>query len=77
MSGSPGGVGVVDGVLGASLHWMEVPAEHMALVVLGFRLASFWLWIPIGWIALVLTRRGATNSSVEVVPEPELELEPL
>lgn len=71
VSGSPGGVGVADGVLGASLHWMEVPGEHMALVVLGFRLASFWLWIPIGWIALVLTRRGGTNATVEVAVEPE------
>ena len=73
VSGAPGGVGVVDGVLGASLHWMEVPGEHMALAVLGFRLASFWLWIPIGWIALVLTRRGGTNPSVEVAVEPEPE----
>lgn len=65
VSGAPGGVGVVDGLLGASLHWMEVPGEHMALAVLGFRLASFWLWIPIGWIALVLTRRGTTAAPSE------------
>jgi hypothetical protein len=71
VSGAPGGVGVVDGLLGASLHWMEVPGEHMALAVLGFRLASFWLWIPIGWIALVLTRREGANSSVEVAAEPK------
>jgi hypothetical protein len=71
ISGSPGGVGVTDGVLGASLHWMQVPAEHMALVVLGFRLASFWLWIPLGWIALVLTRRAGTDPSFEVAAAPE------
>jgi hypothetical protein len=71
VSGAPGGVGVVDGVLGASLHWMEVPAAHMALAVLGFRLASFWLWIPIGWIALVLTRRGGAAAPLEVAAEPE------
>lgn len=71
VSGAPGGIGVVDGVLGASLHWMEVPAEHMALVVLGFRLASFWLWIPLGWIALVLTRRGSAAALLKVVAEPE------
>jgi hypothetical protein len=50
---------------------MDVPAEHMALVVLGFRLATFWLWIPIGWIALVLTRRGSTRAPLEVAAEPE------
>jgi len=71
VSGAPGGVGVTDLVLGGSLHSMDVPAEHMALAVLGFRLASFWLWIPIGWVALVLTRREANNSSLEVAAEPE------
>ena len=43
----------------------------MALAVLGFRLASFWLWIPIGWVALVLTRRGGSAAPVEVAAEPE------
>jgi hypothetical protein len=73
VSGAPGGVGVAEGVLGGSLRMMEVPGEHMALAVLGFRLASFWMWIPIGWVALVLTRRGSNNSSVQVVAEPEPE----
>lgn len=71
VSGAPGGVGVTDLVLGGSLHSMDVPAEHMALAVLGFRLASFWLWIPVGWIALVLTRRGSTAAPLEVAAEPE------
>jgi hypothetical protein len=73
VSGAPGGVGVAEGVLGGSLHVMKVPAEHMALAVLGFRLATFWLWIPIGWVALVLTRRRSASSSVEVAAQPEPE----
>jgi hypothetical protein len=64
-SGAPGGVGVIDGLLGASLRWMDVPAEHLAFAVGGFRLATFWLWIPVGWGALALTRR---------VPRPVLEV---
>ena len=66
-SGAPGGVGVIDGLLGASLRWMQVAPEHFAFAVGGFRLATFWLWIPVGWGALALTRR---------VPRPVLEVAP-
>jgi hypothetical protein len=62
-SGAPGGVGVTDGLLGASLRWMEVSAEHLAFAVGGFRLATFWLWVPVGWGALVLTRRAQPQPS--------------
>lgn len=68
-SGVPGGVGVTDGLLGASLRWMSVPIEHLAVVVLGFRLATFWLWIPVGWVALAFTRRSAAAAPLEVSPE--------
>ena len=51
-SGMPGGLGVVEGYLGAAFHTMQVPAEHLALAVAAFRLITFWLWIPVGWAAL-------------------------
>ena len=45
---TPGGVGVVEGVLVPSLVAAGVPA-HLALVaVLAWRLVSFWLPIPVG-----------------------------
>ncbi len=51
-SGMPGGLGVVEGYLGAAFHAMHVPGEHLALAVGAFRLITFWLWIPVGWVAL-------------------------
>jgi uncharacterized protein (TIRG00374 family) len=52
---TPGGVGVVEGVLGSSLVAAGVPA-HLALVgVLAWRLVNYWLPIPVGglmWLTL-------------------------
>jgi uncharacterized protein (TIRG00374 family) len=52
---TPGGVGVVEGVLVPSLVAEGVPA-HLALVgVLGWRLVNYWLPIPVGallWLTL-------------------------
>ncbi len=51
-SGMPGGLGVVEGYLGTMFHSMNVPGEHLALAVASFRLITFWVWIPAGWLAL-------------------------
>jgi len=69
-SGAPAGVGVTDGLLGASLGLMEVPPEQLALTVGGFRLATTFAWIPIGWAALVVTWRVAPAASAEQGPSP-------
>lgn len=72
-SGLPGGVGATEGLLGASLRLMQVPVAHLALAVGAFRLITFWIWIPIGWIALGIARRRAAEmveTRVEVVRQP-------
>jgi len=51
-SGMPGGLGVAEGYLGAAFHALRVPSEHLALAVGAFRLITFWIWVPIGWVAL-------------------------
>ncbi|GMR17559.1 MAG: hypothetical protein BMS9Abin32_691 [Gammaproteobacteria bacterium] len=56
-TGLPGGIGATEGLLGASLRFREVPAEHLAIAVAAFRLITFWIWIPIGWLALLGLRR--------------------
>jgi uncharacterized protein (TIRG00374 family) len=59
---TPGGVGVVEGVLVPSLVAAGVPA-HLALVgVLGWRLVNYWLPIPVGAL-LWLTLRHHTSST--------------
>jgi hypothetical protein len=73
-TGLPGGVGAIEGLLGASLSWMRVPAEHLAFAIGGFRLATFWLWVPIGWLALVVLRRWTPRE--EAGPVSAIEAEP-
>ena len=61
VTGLPGGVGVTEGLLGTALRFNEVPPEHLALVVGAFRIITFWLRLPIGWIALARVRRTSTR----------------
>jgi uncharacterized protein (TIRG00374 family) len=55
----PGGLGAVEAVLSAGLTAIGVPAHEAIPAVLIFRIATFWLPIPAGWIAYrVLLRDG-------------------
>lgn len=56
-TGLPGGIGVTEGILGASLRLRSVPVEHLAVAVAAFRLITFWIWIPTGWMAMAILRR--------------------
>jgi uncharacterized membrane protein YbhN (UPF0104 family) len=56
---TPGGVGAVEAVLAAGLTAMGIPAHEAIPAVLVFRVATFWLPIPAGWVSyLLLQRRG-------------------
>ena len=56
---TPGGLGGVEAVLAAGLTAIGVPAHQAIPAVLLFRMATFWLPIPVGWICyVVLQRRG-------------------
>jgi uncharacterized membrane protein YbhN (UPF0104 family) len=55
---TPGGIGGVEAVLAAGLTAIGIPAHEAIPAVLLFRVATFWLPIPAGWVAyLVLLRR--------------------
>jgi uncharacterized membrane protein YbhN (UPF0104 family) len=60
-TGLPGGIGATEGLLGASLRLRSVPVEHLAIAVAAFRLITFWLWIPVGWLALAVLRRRVSQ----------------
>jgi hypothetical protein len=62
-TGMPGGIGATEGLLGTALQFNQVPPEHFAMVVGAFRVVTFWIRLPIGWIALTLARRPATSPS--------------
>jgi hypothetical protein len=57
-TGLPGGIGAIEGVLGLSLGMLHVPTSHLALAVGAYRLVTFWIWLPIGWVALGLANRA-------------------
>jgi uncharacterized membrane protein YbhN (UPF0104 family) len=56
---TPGGLGGVEAVLAAGLTGIGIPAHEAIPAVLVFRVATFWLPIPAGWLCyLGLQRRG-------------------
>jgi uncharacterized membrane protein YbhN (UPF0104 family) len=46
---TPGGLGVVEGALGALLHSYGVPVDQAVATVVVYRIVSFWGLVPIGW----------------------------
>jgi uncharacterized membrane protein YbhN (UPF0104 family) len=56
-SGLPGGIGATEGLLGMSLSIMAVPAAYLAIAIGAFRLLTFWIWLPVGWLALATIGR--------------------
>jgi uncharacterized membrane protein YbhN (UPF0104 family) len=71
-TGLPGGIGATEGLLGASLRLMHIPSEHLVLAVGAFRLITFWIWIPIGWLALGAVRRMARERRRALQSEVEI-----
>ncbi len=56
---TPGGLGAVEAALTAGLTAAGVPGAVAVGAVLLFRLLTFWLPVPVGWVALnFLERRG-------------------
>jgi undecaprenyl-diphosphatase len=56
---TPGGVGAVEAALIAGLTATGVPTEQAVPAVLVYRVATFWLTVPTGWLSFtLLTRRG-------------------
>lgn len=52
-SGIPGGMGLIETTIGVSLHWLHVQLPEIILVIALFRVITFWIWIPVGWFALI------------------------
>ena len=57
---TPGGLGAVEAVLSAGLTAIGVPAHEAIPGVLLFRVATFWLPIPAGWISFLVLQRNGT-----------------
>jgi uncharacterized membrane protein YbhN (UPF0104 family) len=56
---TPGGVGAVEAALTAGLTAIGIPVHVAIPAVLVFRLVTYWVPIPLGWVSyLLLSRRG-------------------
>jgi len=53
-SGLPGGLGITETYIGAMMYWLSTPPEHLVIAVAAFRIITFWSWIPVGWLALLI-----------------------
>lgn len=74
---TPGGLGVVEGSLAVSLVAFGGAQVQVLAGVLIYRLVSFWIWLPLGWIshftlAFLERREGkGAASAVETVDSKE------
>jgi uncharacterized membrane protein YbhN (UPF0104 family) len=57
---TPGGLGAIEAVLTAGLTAIGVPAHEAIPAVLIFRIATFWLPIPAGWVSYNVLQRNGT-----------------
>lgn len=71
---SPGGLGIVEATLVATLAGFGVPRAHAGLAVTAYRLLQFWLPIPAGaaaWASLTgRRRRDAFEDLTRATPGP-------
>jgi uncharacterized protein (TIRG00374 family) len=75
---SPGGLGIVEATLTASLVGLGNPRGAVTLAVVGYRLVNFWLPIPVGAAAYVSLRAGTRRRPVRTMVRDALgEPEPL
>ena len=61
---TPGGVGLVEGVLVPTLAGFGVPSAAAALAVLSWRILNFWLPIPVGALAWLSLRLGVLRKAI-------------
>ncbi|GAA4542231.1 lysylphosphatidylglycerol synthase domain-containing protein [Pseudonocardia xishanensis] len=68
---TPGGIGVVEGVLIPSLIALGCPAAVAVGGVLAWRVVNFWLPIPVAGLTWLSLRRGAAGRVSPAGPRPD------
>jgi uncharacterized protein (TIRG00374 family) len=53
---TPGGLGIIEGILIPALHGFGVPLDVASPAVLGYRVVNFWLPIPVGGVSYLSLR---------------------
>jgi putative heme transporter len=74
---TPGGLGIIEGILIPALHGFGVPLYVASPAVLGYRVVNFWLPIPVGGISYLSLRfeslgwrQRLTEAREEIVEHP-------
>jgi hypothetical protein len=74
---TPGGLGIIEGILIPALHGFGVPLYIAGPAVLGYRVVNFWLPIPVGGVSYlslrfesVSWRQRLSNARDEMVEHP-------
>jgi putative heme transporter len=67
---TPGGLGIVEAGMTGTLALAGVPAGAAAVAVLAYRMASYWLPLPLGGVAWLLHRRRY-GEAVELADQAE------
>jgi uncharacterized protein (TIRG00374 family) len=74
---TPGGLGIIEGILIPALHGFGVPLDIAGPAVLGYRVVNFWLPIPVGGVSYltlrfesVSWRQRLSNARDEIVEHP-------
>ncbi len=65
---TPGGLGIIEGILIPTLHGFGVAKTTAILAVLGYRLVNFWLPIPVGgatYLSLKIRAEGWQKGRIE------------
>jgi uncharacterized membrane protein YbhN (UPF0104 family) len=57
---TPGGLGAIEAVLAAGLTAIGIPAQEAIPAIFIFRVATFWLPIPAGWLSYIVLQRHGT-----------------
>jgi putative heme transporter len=69
---TPGGIGVVEGAMSLLLVAYGMPADTAVAAVLVYRIISFWVLVPAGWLAagglVVIQRRQRGETAVAESP---------
>jgi hypothetical protein len=75
-SGVPGGLGATELLLGGSLGLGGVPQAQLGVGVGLFRVLTFWVWLPIGWIALGIVAFAARRRKARLAARDGCDAEP-
>jgi hypothetical protein len=74
---TPGGLGIIEGILIPALHGFGVPYDVATPAVLGYRVVNFWLPIPVGGVSYLSLRfeslswrQRLSRAREEIVEQP-------